>query len=143
MRRARRAAPAAGRIHPIDRWLDGAVILGSLYTVAMYKFVEGRFTLGTSPLLFPEFLKHLWVARAFTVGFALFFLFYVARTAAEIRRGEASWPRLIFMAATVGLAYAEGYFRQVLNDDGWQGERYPASDPVRPALETMTTKTAT
>lgn len=36
----------------------------------------------------------------------------------------------------VGLAYAEGYFRQVLNDDGWQGERYPINDwhrmPVQP-----------
>ncbi|HZU85416.1 MAG TPA: alpha-glucan family phosphorylase [Polyangiaceae bacterium] len=36
----------------------------------------------------------------------------------------------------VGLAYAEGYFRQVLNSDGWQGERYPINDwhrlPVLP-----------
>ena len=36
----------------------------------------------------------------------------------------------------VGLAYAEGYFRQALNDDGWQGERYPRNDwnklPVLP-----------
>jgi len=31
----------------------------------------------------------------------------------------------------VGLAYAEGYFRQVLNDDGWQGERYPINDWTR------------
>ena len=28
----------------------------------------------------------------------------------------------------VGLAYAEGYFRQTLNEDGWQGERYPRND---------------
>ena len=39
----------------------------------------------------------------------------------------------------VGLAYAEGYFRQVLNDDGWQGERYPINDwhrlPVLPVLD--------
>src|SRR5580704_14177252 len=39
----------------------------------------------------------------------------------------------------VGLAYAEGYFRQALNDDGWQGERYPINDwhrlPVLPVLE--------
>ncbi len=39
----------------------------------------------------------------------------------------------------VGLAYAEGYFRQVLNDDGWQGERYPINDwrrmPVSPVLD--------
>ena len=39
----------------------------------------------------------------------------------------------------VGLAYAEGYFRQVLNDDGWQGERYPINDwhrlPVQPVQD--------
>ena len=38
----------------------------------------------------------------------------------------------------VGLAYAEGYFRQVLNIDGWQGEHYPINDwtrlPVLPVL---------
>jgi hypothetical protein len=110
---------AAGQLHPIDRWLDGAIILGSLYTIAMYKFVEGKFTLGTSALLFPDFLKHLWVARAFTVGFALFFLFYVARTVGEIRRGEASWPRLAFMAATVALAFVVPIFDNL--DIAFQG----------------------
>jgi starch phosphorylase len=39
----------------------------------------------------------------------------------------------------VGLAYAEGYFRQVLNADGWQGESYPINDwrrmPVMPVLD--------
>ena len=39
----------------------------------------------------------------------------------------------------VGLAYAEGYFRQVLNSDGWQGESYPINDwhrmPVAPVLD--------
>jgi starch phosphorylase len=39
----------------------------------------------------------------------------------------------------VGIAYAQGYFRQVLNDDGWQGERYPLNDwsdlPVTPVLD--------
>lgn len=28
----------------------------------------------------------------------------------------------------VGLAYQEGYFRQYLNTDGWQGEQYPDND---------------
>ncbi|MDP8999901.1 MAG: alpha-glucan family phosphorylase [Myxococcota bacterium] len=39
----------------------------------------------------------------------------------------------------VGLAYTEGYFRQVLNADGWQGESYPINDwhrmPVLPVLD--------
>ncbi|HEY1691159.1 MAG TPA: alpha-glucan family phosphorylase [Polyangiaceae bacterium] len=41
----------------------------------------------------------------------------------------------------VGLAYAEGYFRQVLDGDGWQTERYPINDwhrmPVLPVLDGM------
>jgi TRAP-type C4-dicarboxylate transport system permease small subunit len=93
------------RVSTLDRFLDGAVILGALYTVAMYKFVTGRFTMGSSTLLFPDFLKRLWVAQAFTVGFAVLFLYYVLRTVGEIRRGEASWPRLLFMASTVALAF--------------------------------------
>jgi len=96
---------AGGRVSALDRLLDGAVILGALYTVAIYKFVEGRFALGTNTLLFPDFLKHRSVAIAFTVGFAALFLFYVFRTIGEIRRGEASVPRLLFMAFTVGLAF--------------------------------------
>lgn len=96
---------ATGRVSMMDRLLDGAVILGALYTMAMYKFVAGRFALGDSTLLFPEFLKRREIAVAFTVGFAALFLFYVFRTAAEIRRGEASVPRLLFMAFTVGLAF--------------------------------------
>ena len=39
----------------------------------------------------------------------------------------------------IGIAYAEGYFRQVLNDDGWQMERYPLNDwadlPVSPVVD--------
>ncbi len=39
----------------------------------------------------------------------------------------------------IGLAYAEGYFRQALSEDGWQAERYPTNDwnrmPVQPVLE--------
>jgi starch phosphorylase len=37
----------------------------------------------------------------------------------------------------VGLLYQQGYFRQYLNPDGWQQERYPKNDfytlPIRPA----------
>jgi hypothetical protein len=96
---------AGGRVSMFDRLLDGALMLGALYTMAMYKFVADRFALGESTLLFPPFLKHREVAIAFTVGFAALFLFYVFRTAREIRRGEASVPRLLFMAFTVGLAF--------------------------------------
>jgi len=35
----------------------------------------------------------------------------------------------------VGLLYRQGYFRQELNADGWQQERYPTLDPHAMALE--------
>ena len=34
----------------------------------------------------------------------------------------------------VGLLYREGYFRQGLDESGWQVERYPTNDPARLAL---------
>ncbi len=37
----------------------------------------------------------------------------------------------------IGLMYRQGYFRQHLNADGWQEERYPVLDPHRMALATV------
>lgn len=113
--RMRAGAPIRG----IDRWLDGAVILGALYMMAMYKFVTNRFALGDSVLLFPGFLKHRWVAVAFTVGYAAFFLLYVARVWGEIRRGESSWPRLLFMTMTVAMSLVVPIFDNL--DVSFQG----------------------
>jgi hypothetical protein len=110
---------AGAPVRPLDRWLDGGVILGALYTMAMYKFVGNRFALGDSVLLFPEFLKHRWVAVAFTVGYAAFFVFYVVRTFGEIRRGQTSWPRLLFMMMTVAMAFIVPVFDNL--DVSFQG----------------------
>src|SRR5687768_13307738 len=38
----------------------------------------------------------------------------------------------------VGLLYRHGYFRQALNADGWQEERYPALDPHAMPLTLLT-----
>jgi hypothetical protein len=110
---------AGAPIRPLDRWLDGGIILGALYLMAMYKFVENKFALGSSVLLFPDFLKSRWVAVAFTVGYAIFFLFYVARTLGEVRRGETSWPRLVFMTMTVAMAFVVPLFDNL--DVSFQG----------------------
>jgi hypothetical protein len=110
---------AGGPVRALDRWLDGAVILGALYVMAMYKFVADKFALGDAVLFFPAFLKHPWVAVAFTAGYAIFFLFYVARTFREIRRGQASWPRLLFMTMTVAMAFIVPIFDNL--DVSFQG----------------------
>jgi hypothetical protein len=110
---------AGGPVRALDRWLDGAVILGALYVMAMYKFVADKFALGDAVLLFPNFLKYRWVAVAFTAGYAIFFLFYVVRTFGEIRRGETSWPRLLFMIMTVAMAFVVPIFDNL--DMSFQG----------------------
>ena len=74
---------------------------------------------GSNTLFFPDFLKHRALAIAFTVGFAALFLFYVFRTIGEIRRGEASVPRLLFMSFTVGLAFVIPIFDNL--DVAFQG----------------------
>jgi len=80
---------------------------------------EDRFALGSNALLFPDFLKHRGVAVAFTLGFAVLFVFYVLRTLREVRRGEASVPRLLFMAFTVSLAFVIPLFENL--DVAFQG----------------------
>src|SRR5215469_6337394 len=47
---------------------------------------------------------------------------------------DQDYPLIAF-----GLLYQQGYFRQMLNPDGWQQERYPTNDfytlPVRPVKD--------
>jgi hypothetical protein len=112
----RRKTQAVSRL---DRVLDGAVILGSLYTMAMFKFVRGEFVIGSQPLLFPRFLRHEWVPYAFAAGFAALLTFYVGRTVAEIRAGVARWPRILFMALTIAMAFIVPLFKNL--DVSFQG----------------------
>jgi len=102
-----------------DRLLDGAVILGALYTMAIPKFVSDRFVIGSQPLLFPSFLREPWVADVFAAGFAALLAFYIVRTIGEIRRGVARWPRLVFMALTVAMAFVVPVFDNL--DVSFQG----------------------
>lgn len=106
-------------VSKLDRLLDGAVILGSLYTMAMFKFVRGEFVIGSQPLLFPRFLRHEWVPYAFAAGFAALLTLYVGRTVAEIRAGVARWPRVLFMALTIAMAFIVPLFKNL--DVSFQG----------------------
>ncbi|MGH9443299.1 MAG: hypothetical protein ACRD16_13610 [Thermoanaerobaculia bacterium] len=112
----RRKTQAVSRF---DRLLDGAVILGSLYTMAMFKFVRGEFVIGSQPLLFPRILRHEWIPYAFAAGFAALLTLYIGRTIAEIRAGVARWPRLLFMALTISMAFVVPLFDNL--DVSFQG----------------------
>jgi hypothetical protein len=106
-------------VSTVDRLLDAAVILGALYTMAMFKFVRGEFIIGSQPLLFPKFLRFGGLPWVFAAGFAALFVFYAVRTAGEIRRSVAGWPRLLFMALTIGMAFIVPIFDNL--DVSFQG----------------------
>jgi len=112
----RRKTQAVSRL---DRLLDGAVILGSLYTMAMFKFVRGEFVIGSRPLLFPRILRQEWVPYVFAAGFAALLTFYAGRTIAEIRAGVARWPRILFMGLTISMAFIVPLFDNL--DVSFQG----------------------
>jgi hypothetical protein len=55
----------------------------------------------------------------FAAGLAALLAFYVVRTAGEIRRGVAGWPRLLFMALTISMAFIVPLFDNL--DVSFQG----------------------
>ena len=82
---------AAGRVRTLDRLLDGAVILGALYTVAMYKFVEDRFALGYARAALPGVPEAPLGRRSPSPsGSPRSSSSTSCRTLGEIRRGETS-----------------------------------------------------
>lgn len=107
------------KVTNLDRFLDAAVILGSLYTMAMFKFVGGKFTIGDHPLVFPGFLKFPALPYLFAAGFAILLIVYVLRTAGEIRRRVVRWPRILFMGFTVAMAFVVPLFNNL--DVSFQG----------------------
>jgi hypothetical protein len=109
----------AQTVSNLDRFLDGAVILGSLYTMAMFKFVRGEFIIGSQPLLFPKMLQREWLPYLFAAGFAALLTLYIARTAREIRLGVASMPRVLFMGLTIAMAFIVPIFDNL--DVSFQG----------------------
>lgn len=88
-----------------ERFFDFAVIMSALYSYAMYRHVEGSFTIGDHTLWFPPFLKHLWVAHAVAVVSAALIAAWVVRTWNQRREGKVGGPYLLFMTLTIGVAF--------------------------------------
>jgi len=94
-----------GKAQPWERLLDFSVIAGALYSVAMYRHVAGTFVIGERTLWFPPFLKHEWFAHLFAFGVAALIATWAVKTWNQWRRGELSFPYLVFMALTMGVAF--------------------------------------
>jgi hypothetical protein len=70
------------------RVIDYGLLATALYPIATEKFIRGEFQTGGRTLLFPEFLKHQWVAWPVWAAFIGFALAFAWNSAREWREGR-------------------------------------------------------
>jgi hypothetical protein len=88
-----------------ERGIDYAVVMTSLYPLAMYRFVHGTFNISGITLPFPDLLKHDWVIWAAGLAFAGSLALFLGKTVREIREGRAHWPKLLLIGLTVIVSF--------------------------------------
>ncbi|MFL5805112.1 MAG: hypothetical protein ACJ8CR_25635 [Roseiflexaceae bacterium] len=88
-----------------ERGIDYAVVMTSLYPLAMYRLVHGTFDVSGITLPFPDFLKHDWVIWAAGLAFAVALALFLAKTVREVREGRAHWPKLLLIGLTVIVSF--------------------------------------
>jgi hypothetical protein len=88
-----------------ERGIDYAVVMTSLYPLAMYRLVHGTFEISNITLPFPDFLKHDWVIWAAGLAFAVSLALFLGKTVREIREGRAHWPKLLLIGLTVIVSF--------------------------------------
>ena len=91
-------------LHWWSRVIDYTVVFTCLFPMASYKFIHDSFYIGTTPLLYPDFLKTPVVFYGISGLFLVAFLLFMVKTVVEIRQGTVHYPKLLLILTTVGLA---------------------------------------
>lgn len=89
----------------VSRMIDYAVVFSSLYPIATYRFVNDEFWIGSTKLLFPDFLKSEYLFYFVTAVFIASLSLFVWKSVREIRLGQAHYPKLILISITVLIAF--------------------------------------
>lgn len=115
---------AGGAPPPWSRALDVVLACSSLYPIAAWRLlappgavlelpfglrVNQGFSIGKVDLsrVVPEFVRgETWIAGAVAAVFALALAAFVLRTAVEVATRRSIWPRTLFLAATVPVAFS-------------------------------------
>ncbi len=90
------------------RLIDYALILTCLFPMAAYKISQGSFNIGVNDLtrVIPDFFEQTWFFLAMAGVFSVALVAYVAKTVWEYRNGLINWPKTIFIALTVAVAFS-------------------------------------
>ncbi len=97
----------------LDRPLDFLVAMSALYTVAIYRFVDGTFVISGHQIWFPPFLKMTWVPRAFAFGAAALIAAWAVRSFNQYRAGKVGAPYLLFMGLTAAVGFCVPMMREL------------------------------
>lgn len=88
-----------------SRWVDYGLLFASFYPCAAYKLVRDDFTLGDVPILIPSFARTELTWQATTVAFFALLLVWIAKSAAEHRRGVLNGPKTLLIAVNTVVAF--------------------------------------
>jgi hypothetical protein len=88
-----------------SRWVDYGLLFASFYPCAAYKLVRDDFRLGEVPILIPSIVRSDFTWQATLVAFAALLLLWVAKSAAEHRRGVLNGPKTLLIAVNTVVAF--------------------------------------
>ena len=91
----------------VQQWshlIDYALVFSCLFPIASYKFIHDEFYIGSTLLLYPDFLKTPVIFYLAAGFFALSLLLFLGKTLAEIRQGTAHYAKILLIGTTVILS---------------------------------------
>lgn len=97
-------------LSPLSRLIDYAIVLTSLFPIAMWKISQGDFEIGQNDLgqAIPDLFQqpdNPWFFILVTVIFGFALLSYVAKSAHEHYQGVLNMPKFAFISLTVLVAF--------------------------------------
>ena len=90
---------------PWSRFVDYGLILTGLYPIGIYKLSLKQFHVGGVVLPFPDWALGLHLPEIAGAIFAAFLVAWLAKTAVELRRGEASLPKTLLIGITTVVSF--------------------------------------
>ncbi len=99
---------------------DYGVVITSIYPVAVWKMVQGRFKIGPVMLKHNEYMAgQWWLAYLFSALFAILLAVFVIKTFQEYRAGCFNTPKTLLISLTVVLMFLTPLFPNM--DTSFQG----------------------
>ena len=109
------------RLRMVTRGIDYLLILTCLFPIALYKIHTGAFLIGQNDLgsAIPPFFREDWTWILASIVFGIAAIAFLIKTVYEIRTKTIHWPKTIFVAITVAVAFSMSSLHNL--DTAFQG----------------------